>query len=110
MIGDLKHALRLQEQHTAPDGGGGLHTVWQDVTLHPVVYAAIETAGGGDALRFHKREPQTSHRLRIRFRGDVTAGMRLTDPAHGFAYEILSVRDATGTEKWLEMAVRRGAL
>lgn len=45
-IGALRHALRLQNVLKTPDGGGGWHTVWQDAALHPLVYAAIETAGG----------------------------------------------------------------
>lgn len=110
MIGALKHALRLQEQQTAPDGGGGLHTVWQDVTLHPVIYAAIETLGSGETLRQYRREPQTSHRLRIRFRGDITPGMRFVDSVRGHAYAVLSVRDATGDEKWLEITARQSAV
>lgn len=110
MIGALKHALRLQEQHRVPDGGGGWHSVWQDVMLHPRVYAAIKTSGGGDALRLHKREPQTSHHLHIRYRGDVAAGMRLVDDSRGQVYEVLSARDADGGERWLEIAARRAPL
>lgn len=110
MIGALKHMLRLQEQHTAPDGGGGLHTVWQDVTLHPVIYAAIETRGGGEAVRLQRREPQITHHLHIRFRGDIMAGMRLVDTVRGHAYEILSVRDTAGDEKWLEITARQGTV
>jgi hypothetical protein len=66
MIGALRHPLRLQKAHHAPDGGGGWHLVWQDVVLNPVVYAAIETAGGGETLRQHRRTPATSHHLRGR--------------------------------------------
>lgn len=107
MIGGLKHALKLQEKHRVPDGGGGWHEVWQDVTLHPLVYAAIAAAGGGETLRFHQRHPQTSHKITLRFRGDVAAGMRLVDAARGKAYEVLSIRDATGEERWLEIFARQ---
>lgn len=107
MIGALKHSLRLQEQHRVPDGGGGWHTVWQDVTLHPLVYAAIETAGGGERMRFHKREPETSHILRIRYRGDITSGMRFIGADGSYSYDVLSAVDRRGDERWLEIAVRR---
>lgn len=106
MIGNLKHALKLQEKHRVPDGGGGWHEVWQDVTLHPLVYAAIATVGGGDALWFHRRMPQISHKITLRYRADVTAGMRLLDTARGKAFEVLSVRDSTGDERWIEIAAR----
>lgn len=110
MIGVLKHALRLQEQHRVPDGGGGWHTVWQDVTLHPRIYASIASLGGGDAVQFYKRTPQVSHRLRIRYRGDIAAGMRMVDDSRAQVYEVLSVRDVAGDERWLEIAARRAAL
>ncbi|MDP2204750.1 MAG: head-tail adaptor protein [Alphaproteobacteria bacterium] len=110
MIGALRHALRLQTAHRAPDGGGGWHLVWQDVAARPLVYAAIESAGGGEALRQHKRTPAVSHRLRIRYRSDMTAGMRLIDMAGGAAYEIVSLHDAAGDARWLEIAALKKPL
>lgn len=110
MIGALRHALRLQEAHKSPDGGGGWHLVWQDVTLHPIVYAAIETAGGGERLRHHRRESAVSHHLRIRHRGDIVPGMRLVDAAGTSAYEIVSVRDAAGDGRWLQLAALKKTL
>lgn len=110
MIGALRHALRLQEAHRSPDGGGGWHPVWQDVAAQPLVYAAIETAGGGETLRHHRRESAVSHRLRIRFRADVAAGMRFVDAAGTAAYDIVSVHDAAGEGRWLDIAALKRPL
>lgn len=110
MIGALRHALRLQAAHRAPDGGGGWHLVWQDAAPNPVIYAAIETAGGGEALRQQQRTPATSHRLRIRHRADVAAGMRLVDAAGRASYEIISVIDAAGDARWLDIAALKRPL
>jgi len=109
-IGALRHALRLQEAHQVPDGGGGWHTVWQDVTMHPLVYAAIEELGGGESLRQRRRDSDISYRLHIRTRGDVVAGMRLTDTTAKTVYEIISVRQAQSGGSWLELAALRRPL
>jgi head-tail adaptor len=103
MIGALRHALRLQTAYRAPDGGGGWHLVWQDVAARPLVYAAITAVGSGETLRQHRRTPATSHHLRIRFRNDIAAGMRLVNTAEGAAYEIISVHDAAGDARWLDI-------
>ncbi|MBW7911729.1 MAG: head-tail adaptor protein [Alphaproteobacteria bacterium] len=107
-IGALRHALRLQNALKTPDGGGGWHTVWQDAALHPLVYAAIETAGGGEKLQSHRLEENITRRLRIRARADIGAGMRLVDTAAHIGYEIISVRPAAddGRFLWLETTVR----
>lgn len=99
----MKHALRLQKQHHAADGGGGRHSVWQDVENQAIIYAAITAAGGGEALRQHKRSAQVSHYLRIRYRTDITAGMRFLDAAGDAAYEIISLRDTAGDSRWLDI-------
>lgn len=103
MIGALKHALRLQKPHHAADGGGGRHSIWQDVENHAQIYAAITAAGGGDSLRQHKRSPQVSHYIRIRYRSDVEAGMRFLTAGGDAAYEIISLRDTAGDAKWLDI-------
>ncbi|MFN7115014.1 MAG: head-tail adaptor protein [Alphaproteobacteria bacterium] len=110
MIGALRHALRLQTAHRAPDGGGGWHLVWQDAASNPVIYAAIETAGGGEVLRQHQRVPAISHRLRIRYRIDVVPGMRLVDATGAAAYEIVSLHDARGDARWLEISALKKPL
>lgn len=110
MIGALRHALRLQAAHRAPDGGGGWHLVWQDAARNPLVYAAIDTAGGGEALRQHRRTPAVSHRLRIRYRADIAPGMRLVEAAGVAAYEVISVHDAAGDARWLEVAALKKPL
>lgn len=109
-IGALRHALRLQEAHKVPDGGGGWHLAWQDVTMHPLVYAAIEQTGGGETLRQRRRADDISYRLHIRARGDVVAGMRLTDAEAKTVYEIISVRQAQSGENWLELTALRRPL
>ena len=109
-IGALRHALRLQEAHKVPDGGGGWHTVWQDMTMHPLVYAAIEELGSGETLRQRRRDSDISHRLRIRTRGDVVAGMRLVHAAASCVYDIVSVRRIGPEENWMELTALRRAL
>lgn len=104
-IGTLRHALRLQNALKTPDGGGGWHTVWQDAALHPLVYAAIETGGGGEKWQNHRLEENITHRLRLRARADISAGMRLVDTAAHIGYEIISVRAAADDGRFLLLEV-----
>jgi SPP1 family predicted phage head-tail adaptor len=73
-IGDLRHRITFQKPIKTPDEYKG-HTVnWQDVVT---VWASIEPLSGREYFYAHQIKNEVSHRVRIRYRSDITAEMRI---------------------------------
>ncbi|MFQ5783607.1 MAG: phage head closure protein [Alphaproteobacteria bacterium] len=72
--GALRHRVALQSAVETADGGGGFGVAWSDVAT---VWAAIEPLKGTERLRAQRLENPVSHKVTIRYRGGVTAAMRL---------------------------------
>lgn len=101
MIGDLKQRVTVQESALTPDGSGGFTESWQAVAADPEIYAEIIPLSGGEQLRFHQLEITATHRITIRYRGDVTPAMRMVKSAT--VYDIASVTDRGGRGVWLDI-------
>lgn len=102
MIGALRHPLTLQEAVETPDGGGGFTTAWRNLPASPQVYAAIMPLSGQESLHFRKVAAETTHRIKLRYRGDVTTSMRMVDGDNKI-YEILSVIDIDKSGAYLDI-------
>ena len=73
-IGDLRHRITFQKPVKTPDGYKG-HTVnWQDVVT---VWASVEPLTGREFFYAHQIKNEVSHRVRIRYRTNITAEMRI---------------------------------
>ena len=90
-IGDLKHAVTLQQPLRAPDDGGGFAVSWQEVAQ---AYAHIAEGADGKTAA-----------ATLRWRNDLVAGMRLVRDESLF--RIVSLRDPDGNREWLELRVVR---
>lgn len=101
MIGHLRHRVTLQKPVRLPDGGGGFTEGWQDLEIAPEVYASIVPLSGHEQLRFHQLETTVTHRITIRYRTDVTPGMRIVKGA--VIYDISGVTDQGGLGAYLEI-------
>jgi SPP1 family predicted phage head-tail adaptor len=101
MIGALRHRLVLQESARTPDSGGGYAQGWANVAANPVLFAALFPAGDGLYVAQRQRKSRVTHRLRIRYREDVAADMRLIDDEK--AYHVQSAADPDGTKAWLDI-------
>jgi len=101
MIGDLKYKVTLQQPVLTGDGGGGFTESWQNVASTPTVYADIAPLSGGERLRFHQQETFVTHRITLRYRGDLTNAMRLVRGER--IYTILSITDRDGRGIWLDI-------
>ncbi|HEV7255456.1 MAG TPA: phage head closure protein [Mesorhizobium sp.] len=71
--GQLRTELTLQVMTPQSDGAGGHAEQWNDVAS---VWALVEPAAARDRFGADQRLPELTHRVTIRFRGDVRGGMR----------------------------------
>jgi SPP1 family predicted phage head-tail adaptor len=94
--GMLSTRLELEEAVETPDGQGGVTRVWAPVAtlwgrLEPVSALSEEVASG--------LQQRLTHRVTLRFRADVAAGMRLSRRERRF--EIRTVRDPDESGRYL---------
>ncbi len=74
-IGTLRHRLIVERSELGPaDGAGGQGLNW---VLQDEVWAAVEPVTSRFGLHADRLRQETSHRVWLRFRSNITAGMRL---------------------------------
>lgn len=95
-INRLRHRVVIQQpQRTADEGGvatlswSALATVWAEITGRP----------GREILLRDQLSSRGTYRVVMRYRSDVDATMRLV--WRDRVFEVLSVRDEDGTQRWL---------
>lgn len=84
-----------------PDGGGGFSQAWQDISETPEVYAAVEQLSVAEIFRYRQIMSRVTHRFVIRYRADVTAGMRIVHD--GVSHDIAAIVDRDGMKRKLEI-------
>lgn len=72
--GELNKRIELQVSSKVANGTGGFVTTW---TTLCTVWAAIWPLSASDVIEGMKTSAQTTHRVRIRFRENVTSAMRI---------------------------------
>jgi len=101
-IGDMRHRITFQEPVKTPDGYKG-HTVqWQDVVT---VWASVEPLSGREYFYSHQIKAEVTHRVRIRYRTDITIKMR-AKLSEDRALEIESILDLKERRETLEILCR----
>jgi head-tail adaptor len=100
-IAKLDRLLTLEAAQRTPDGGGGFTLDWQAVADAPQVYAGVEALASPEELQDAQLKPPRRFRIRLRYRADLTADMRLTEGSA--VYRITGLRDPEGTAAWLEL-------
>lgn len=96
--GKLRHRVTLQTKTTTTDAGGGTTETWTDTAT---VWAAVEPLEGTERLRAMQVSPTLSHRIRMRYRADVTTAMQVV--YNGRAFDITSVVDVSERHRELQM-------
>lgn len=84
--GSLRHQVTIQGVTRTDDAGGGYTEV--PVTIAAGVWAAVEPLEGTERIRAMQTEASATHRVRIRYRADVTAAQRVIH--EGRALELVS--------------------
>lgn len=104
MIGDLRHYLTLEQALRTPDAGGGATLSWVQVAT---LWASVDAIGGGERETADRADARTRYKIRLRYRADVTAGMRFRQDTRIF--NIRTVQDEEGRRQWLTCACEEGA-
>ena len=100
-VSDLRRRITFQKSVKTPDGYKGFTEAWQDVIT---VWAAVEPLTGREYFYAHQIKNEVSHRIRIRFRSDVDASMRIMLGERAFAIE--SMIDMQERHEFLEILCR----
>lgn len=72
-IGELRHRVTLETTTDTPDGAGGFSRAYAPVAQF---WAKIEPLAARADFIAGREEQQTTHRVTIRWRGDVEPAMR----------------------------------
>ena len=99
--GALRHPLTLQQAVRTPDGAGGFSESWATVAT---VFGKVEPLGTESSARADQMLEAVTHRVTIRKRGDVAAGMRFD--WNGRVLEIVTAHDPDETGRFLECRTR----
>jgi len=105
-LGALRHRVTIEAENASPDGAGGLTDPWANPTQVATVWAEVTPLGGGEQLRAMQLEDRVSHRIRMRYRTDVT-------PQHRFrlgtrTFNIRSVMNESERDRWLTILAEEG--
>ena len=80
-IGSLNQRAQLLANTLTPDGGGGFASDWETFAF---VWIALAAVGGNDVYGPDALEVRVRHRIVLRRRSDVAAGMRASVGARTF--------------------------
>ena len=72
--GMLHHRVTLQRFQQGQDAYGGPVETWEDVAT---VWASLEAMSGREFFASQQAQSEVTQRIRIRYRPDVTADMRV---------------------------------
>ncbi|MEO0618818.1 MAG: phage head closure protein [Pseudomonadota bacterium] len=96
-LGELRHRLTLEMRNVESDDAGGEIVTWIGGAT---VWGEVTPLSGVEFLRQDRLASTLTHRVRLRYRDDVSAAVRLR--LGGRIFEILSVRDVEERHRWLE--------
>lgn len=105
-IGALRHRVTIEAENASPDGAGGLTDPWANPIQVATVWAEITPLTGDERLQAMRLEDRVSHRIRIRYRADVTAQHRLRLGTRIF--NIRSVINESERDRWLTVLAEEG--
>lgn len=86
MIGSLNQRAQLLANTLTPDGGGGFADDWEAFAS---VWIALAPIAGSDAFGPDRLESRVRHRIALRRRSDVAAGMRVAVGSRTFRIRTL---------------------
>lgn len=94
--GNLRHRVVLQRATLTKDAVGGDVQTWSTLDT---VWASVRPLSGREAFEGQRVTATGSHYLTIRYRDDVTVGMRAV--WHGRTFEITFVENTDGRNQQL---------
>ena len=103
--GSLRTELALQANTPVPDGSGGYTANWAEVAI---VFAKIEPVSARSFFGPDQMVETVTHRITIRWRSGVAAGMRFV--RHGRIFDIVTAHDPDDTGRYLVCRSREAGL
>ena len=94
--GQLSNRVTLERPVRSGDGAGGATVDWQEVAT---LWARIEPVEAGERNAADRLATRVTHRIPLRFRGDVEGGMRVVHRGRKLA--VAAWRDPDETRRFL---------
>jgi len=99
--GKLRHRVTIQQATATRDTIGVPEDTWSTLAT---VWAAVEPLTGREFVEAFRTNAELTHRVRIRYRSDVTAKMRVLESSRH--YDIVAVLDVKGEMRELHLMCR----
>lgn len=103
LAGGMRQRIRIEQPVLTADGLGGSTRSWEEVTT---VWAEIVSGRGDERYAAGQLTSQATHRIRLRWRDDITSAMRVVFGTRIFA--IRAVIEHDGKRRSLELIVEEG--
>lgn len=105
MIGDLRHRITIQSRTPTPDEMGGFTEAWSSVAT---VWSDIKPISANERMFAMKLEDNTTHKIRIRHRAGLDAGMRILFGSRTF--QIKGIITDEERRVWMEIRAVEGVV
>jgi SPP1 family predicted phage head-tail adaptor len=96
--GWLRHRVVIETPSLTPDGAGGGTATWAPLGT---VWALVEPVAGTERIAAARLTGVVTHAVTMRYRGDVTGGMRVL--YRGRSYRILVATDPDERRRYLTL-------
>ena len=106
-VGAMRERVRIERESRTPDAGGGAQASWTPLGHAPTVWARVEPIAGTELVQAMRLQARVTHRVTMRWRGDVTAAMRLVWGARSL--NIRAVTNPDERRRYLELLCEEGA-
>lgn len=103
--GALRHSIKVQRQSYVSDGAGGGVNTWTD---YATIKAFIKPISGNERLFSQRLEANVTHRIFIRYRGDLTTKDRLN--FNGRLMQIRALVNLEEANKFIEIYAEEGVV
>lgn len=99
--GRLRSELTLEQSQQAADGLGGFNETWVETAT---LFGQIEPITARDIFGADQTLETVTHRITLRWRGNLKSGMRLS--RLGRVFDILTVHDPDESSRYLVCRVK----
>ncbi len=99
-VGQMRTPLRIEQQTETRTADGGVAESW---TLTQTVWARLQGLRGRELFSAQQINPQTSHKVTIRYCRGLDSGARIVSVDSGRVFNIESVIDIDDRHKFMEL-------
>jgi SPP1 family predicted phage head-tail adaptor len=103
--GSLRHRIKIERQTKVADGAGGSTITW---ATYAEIRSFIKPISGNERLFSQRLEANTTHRIFIRYRGDLTTTDRIN--YNGRLMQIRALINLEEMNKFIEIYAEEGVV